>query len=43
MKTYQRSKMKSKYLDAKDKGEMDYDFSNDILFFKVKERVSSFH
>ena len=27
-----------KHLDAKGKGEMDYDYSNDILFFKVKER-----
>lgn len=30
--------MKSKHLDAKGKGEMDYDYANDILFFKVKER-----
>jgi len=27
-----------KHLDAKGKGEMDYDYSNDILFFKVKNR-----
>ncbi len=31
-------KMETKYLDAKGKGEMNYDYSNDILFFKVKER-----
>ena len=30
--------MEAKYLDAKGKGEMDYDYPNDILFFKVKER-----
>ena|SRR3989344_8597173 len=30
--------METKYLDAKGKGEMDYDYANDILFFKVKER-----
>jgi len=30
--------MQTKHLDAKGKGEMDYDYSNDILFFKVKER-----
>ena len=30
--------MKQKHLDAKDKGEMDYDYANDILFFKVSER-----
>ncbi len=30
--------MKIKHLDAKGKGEMDYDYSNDILFFKVKNR-----
>lgn len=30
--------MKTKHLDAKGQGEMDYDYSNDILFFKVKER-----
>ena len=30
--------METKHLDAKGKGEMDYDYSNDILFFKVKER-----
>ncbi|MBU0460452.1 MAG: DUF2283 domain-containing protein [Nanoarchaeota archaeon] len=30
--------MKTKYLDAKGKGEMDYDYANDILFFKVKDR-----
>jgi len=27
-----------KYLNATGKGEMDYDFENDILFFKVKDR-----
>ncbi len=30
--------MKIKHLDAKGKGEMDYDYANDILFFKVKGR-----
>jgi len=30
--------MKIRQLDAKGKGEMDYDYANDILFFKVKER-----
>jgi len=30
--------METKHLDAKGKGEMDYDYANDILFFKVKER-----
>ncbi len=30
--------MEIKSLDAKGKGEMDYDYANDILFFKVKER-----
>jgi len=30
--------MKIKHLDAKGKGEMDYDYANDILFFKVKDR-----
>ena len=28
----------TKHLDAKGKGEKDYDNSNDILFFKVKDR-----
>jgi len=30
--------METKHLDGTGKGEMDYDYSNDILFFKVKER-----
>ena len=30
--------METKHLDAKGKGEMNYDYANDILFFKVKER-----
>ncbi len=30
--------MGKKYLDAKGKGEMDYDYANDILFFKVEHR-----
>lgn len=30
--------MEQKYLDAKGQGEMDYDYTHDILFFKVKER-----
>ncbi|MEW5896471.1 MAG: DUF2283 domain-containing protein [Nanoarchaeota archaeon] len=30
--------MEKKHLDAKGKGEMDYDYANDILFFKVKGR-----
>ena len=30
--------METKYLDAKGKGEMDYDYTNDILFFKVENR-----
>ncbi|HIG92696.1 TPA: DUF2283 domain-containing protein [Candidatus Woesearchaeota archaeon] len=30
--------MKTKHLDAKGKGEMDYDYTEDTLFFKVKER-----
>ncbi len=30
--------METKHLDAKGNGEMDYDYANDILFFKVKER-----
>lgn len=29
---------KIKHLDAKGKGENDYDFANDVLFFKVKNR-----
>ncbi len=32
--------MKAKYLEAE--GEMDYDYVNDILFFKVKNREYSF-
>lgn len=32
--------MKERYLEAE--GEMDYDFVNDILFFKVKEREYDF-
>lgn len=31
--------MKPKHLNAKGKGEVDYDYTNDILFFKVKERT----
>lgn len=30
--------MGTKLLDAKGRGEMDYDYANDLLFFKVKER-----
>ncbi len=30
--------MEPKYLDAQGKGEMDYDYVNDILSFKVRER-----
>ena len=30
--------MEQKHLDAKGKGEMDYDYTEDILFFKVKNR-----
>ena len=30
--------METKHLNAKGKGEMDYDYANDILFFKVKDR-----
>lgn len=30
--------MEQKSLDAKGKGEIDYDYTNDILFFKVKNR-----
>ncbi len=30
--------MEQKQLDARGKGEVDYDFKNDILFFKIKER-----
>jgi len=30
--------MKNKHLSAEGKGEMDYDYSNDILFFKIKNR-----
>ena len=30
--------MKTKYLDAKGKGIVDYDFEEDTLFFKVKNR-----
>lgn len=30
--------MTKPYLDAKGKGEMDYDYANDILFFKIKDR-----
>lgn len=30
--------MKKRYLDAKGKGEQIYDFDNDILTFKVKDR-----
>ena len=32
--------MKERYLEAK--GEMDYDYVNDILFFKVKDRLYDF-
>ena len=32
--------MKMKHLEAE--GEMDYDFANDILFFKVKDRDYNF-
>jgi len=31
--------MKTKHLNAKGNGEMNYDYSNDILFFKVKDRI----
>ncbi|MDP4012474.1 MAG: DUF2283 domain-containing protein [Candidatus Nanoarchaeia archaeon] len=27
-----------KHLDAKEKGQVDYDYKNDILFFKIKNR-----
>lgn len=30
--------MEPKHLDARGKGEVDYDYKNDILFFKVKDR-----
>lgn len=30
--------MEEKHLNAKDKGIVDYDYKNDILFFKVKDR-----
>ena len=30
--------MELKHLDAQGKGEMDYDYIHDILFFKVRER-----
>lgn len=30
--------MTPKHLDAKGKGELDYDSPNDVLFFKVKDR-----
>lgn len=30
--------MKPKHLDGKAKGVVDYDYKNDILFFKIKER-----
>ena len=30
--------MKTKYLNAKGKGEIDYNYVDDILFFKVKDR-----
>ncbi len=30
--------MKEKLLDAKGKGEKSYDFKNDLLFFKIKDR-----
>jgi len=30
--------MKTKHLDGKGKGEMDYDYSNDILLLKIKDR-----
>ncbi len=30
--------MEKKYLDAKEKGQVDYDYKNDILFFKIKDR-----
>lgn len=33
--------METRNLDAKGKGEVDYDYSNDILFFKIKEREYS--
>lgn len=30
--------MEKKYLDAKEKGKVDYDYKNDILFFNIKDR-----
>lgn len=30
--------MGKKHLDAKEKGQVDYDYKNDILFFKIKDR-----
>ena len=38
MTTYQKYNMKPKHLDATGLGEMDYDYNNDILLFKVKDR-----
>jgi uncharacterized protein YuzE len=31
--------MEQRHLDAKGKGEYDYDYQNDILFFKIKNRI----
>lgn len=31
--------MEGKHLDAKGKGEVDYDYKNDTLFFKIKKRA----
>jgi len=33
--------MTKPYLNAKGKGEADYDYANDILFFKIKDREYS--
>jgi len=31
--------METKHLDARGKGEVDYDYKNDTLFFKIKNRT----